>query len=339
MNKLTLYFIAPREIAIKEDEIPTPGPEEVLVKTILSSISPGTEMLVYRNQLPRDIVVDESIPSLRKDFNYPLRYGYSNVGKIIDCGEKANPELKNSIVFAFHPHESHFVASPNDLLYVPNEISPEEASFLANVETAVNLLMDGHPMIGENIAIFGQGIVGLLTASIIAKMPISNLLTVDKFPLRRQKSLEVGADQSLDLSDSESDKFKGLGIEDKKYDLTYELTGNPDVLDKAIGITVYSGRVVIGSWYGKKTAELFLGGKFHRDRINIISSQVTTIDPKWTGRWNKKRRLEVAWEIISLIKPSHFITHKIPIANANEAYSLIDKDPSKTIQVLLTYPE
>jgi threonine dehydrogenase-like Zn-dependent dehydrogenase len=120
-------------------------------------------------------------------------------------------------------------------------------------------------------------------------------------------------------------------------DLVYELSGVPQALDQAIDIAGFDGRIVVGSWYGVKKALLNLGGRFHRDRIRLISSQVSTIRPALLGRWTKKRRLRMALNLLSDIQPERWITQRFPIERAEEAYELVDQYPDQTIQVLLTY--
>jgi threonine dehydrogenase-like Zn-dependent dehydrogenase len=128
-----------------------------------------------------------------------------------------------------------------------------------------------------------------------------------------------------------------LRQEQQGADLTYELSGNPAALDQAIAATGFSGRVVIGSWYGQKRADINLGGRFHRSRMRLISSQVSTLAPEWTGRWSKARRLQVAWRMLEQVQPAHLITHRFPLTQAAQAYALLDQHPEEAIQVLLTY--
>ena len=122
-------------------------------------------------------------------------------------------------------------------------------------------------------------------------------------------------------------------------DLTYEISGSPAALDQAIGATGFAGRIIIGSWYGNKHSRLNLGGRFHRSRISLASSQVSSLDPKLQGRWTKARRFDVAWEMIRRLKPSRFITHRYAVHDAAEAYELLDRNPGDAIQVLLTYED
>ncbi len=121
------------------------------------------------------------------------------------------------------------------------------------------------------------------------------------------------------------------------FDLTFELTGSPSALDDAIAMTTFSGRIVIGSWYGEKRANVDLGSAFHRSRIKIISSQVSTIAPELSGRWDKSRRFNVAWEALRRIQPQKWITHRFPIDKAEDAYRLLDENPQETIQVIFNY--
>ena len=131
-----------------------------------------------------------------------MKYGYSAVGRVLDTGKDVDPEWKDRLVMAFNPHESHFLADPERLMPFPEDIRPEDGVFLPNMETAVNFLMDGKPLIGEDVAVFGQGIVGLLTTCLLARIPLSSLVALDRFPMRRRASQEAGASVCLDPGDA-----------------------------------------------------------------------------------------------------------------------------------------
>jgi threonine dehydrogenase-like Zn-dependent dehydrogenase len=160
-------------------------------------------------------------------------------------------------------------------------------------------------------------------------------VTADRYPLRRRASLELGATDSFDPETMVS--TPPTAYAQKRFDLTFELSGSPAALNDAIALTAFSGRVVICSWYGEKRAEIDLGGAFHRSRIKLISSQVSTIAPELRGRWDKPRRFGVAWEALKRIQPQKWITHRFPVEEADKAYRLLDQNPQETIQVLLTY--
>jgi 2-desacetyl-2-hydroxyethyl bacteriochlorophyllide A dehydrogenase len=336
MKRHSLVFTAPRQITVIEEDLPQLQPGQVMVRSLTSAISPGTEMLIYRGQFPQDQETDLTIQALSGKLEYPMKYGYSMIGKVIDASDNAHESWVGRYIFAFHPHESLFAASPEELIPLPEGILAEDAVFLPNMETAVNFLMDGAPLIGERVLVFGQGIVGLLTTTLLARFPLACLVTLDRYTTRRDASLRSGAQQSLDPASP--DLHRQLqGLFPKGADLTYELSGSPAALDEAIASTGFEGRVVIGSWYGQKRAALDLGGRFHRSRISLISSQVSTVAARFSGRWTKSRRLETAWEMLNVLKPSKFISQRFPFSKAEEAYRLLDQKPEETIQVLMDY--
>lgn len=343
MNRKTLYFTAPKQVEIREEILPELGADDVLVETTCSAISAGTEMLIYQGLFPRDVETDSVISGLRGGFRYPMAYGYASVGKVAKAGGLVDQDLVNQSVFAFQPHTSHFICKPESLIFIPRSLSPEAACFLPNMETAVNLVQDGAPILGERVLVLGQGVVGLLTASLLSEFPLDQLITVDRFELRRQMSNieryanHVTRPTSLD-PDSGNFREQALSFLQQGADLTFELSGNPAALNDAIALTAFSGRVVIGSWYGEKQAEVDLGSSFHRSRIKLISSQVSTISPELSGRWDKARRFDVAWNSLEQIKPEKWITHRFALDDAEEAYCLLDENPQETIQILITHP-
>jgi 2-desacetyl-2-hydroxyethyl bacteriochlorophyllide A dehydrogenase len=332
----SLFFTGPGEVEVRREPIPEVLPDQVLVQTILSAISPGTESLIYRGLFPQELPLDSNLPALASSFTYPLKYGYAAIGKVIGVGEQVDPDWAGRLVFAFHPHESHFTSRTEDLHLIPSHLSPEEAVFLPNMETAVNLVMDGRPILGENVIVFGQGIVGLLTSALLSQFPIGKLVTVDRYPMRRSALDAIGVHTSLDPAQS---GFTELAMRSLAgaADLSFELSGAPEALDQAIAVTGFGGRIVIGSWYGQKRANLNLGGWFHRSRIQLISSQVSTIAPEFSARWDKQRRFQLAWDKLAQIRPSRWITHRFPINQAVEAYRLITHQPDACLQVILNY--
>jgi 2-desacetyl-2-hydroxyethyl bacteriochlorophyllide A dehydrogenase len=332
----TLFFTAARSLEIRESELSLLAPDQVLVKTILSAISPGTEMLVYRGQFPA-MAVDASIESLGGEFQYPLAYGYACIGRVVETGRQVDKSWLDRLVFAFQPHASHFICSPNSLFPIPYSLSPETACFLPNTETAVNLVQDAAPILGERVLVFGQGIIGLLTSALLTEFPLESLVCVDPFLHRRSAAVAQGVNAALDPT---ADDFRAQAASLLKSgaDLTLELSGAPTALNDAIALTAFSGRIVVGSWYGEKRCELNLGGSFHRSRIKLISSQVSTIAPELSARWDKSRRFDVAWSALQRIRPEKWITHRFPLERASEAYRLLDENPQETIQVIFEYP-
>jgi 2-desacetyl-2-hydroxyethyl bacteriochlorophyllide A dehydrogenase len=339
MKRRALYFTAPRRVELREEPLPPPGAGQATVATLVSGISAGTEMLFYRDEVPPELTTDATIAALSSTAGYPLKYGYAAVGRVVDLGAGVDKDWLGRLVFAFQPHQSHFTANTADLRPLPDDIDPELAVMLPNMETAVSLLMDGRPVIGERTAIFGQGIVGLLTTALLARYPLASVTAVEPAANRREWAARLGATATVNpfLPDSGARLEAALG---GPADRAYELSGNPQTLNLAIGATGFDGRIVIGSWYGQKMAALDLGGPFHRSHIRLISSQVSQINPRWRGRWTHERRLNWAWEMLARVRPSFLISHRFPLAQAASAYELLNGEAGGAAgQLLLTYPE
>jgi 2-desacetyl-2-hydroxyethyl bacteriochlorophyllide A dehydrogenase len=336
MKTRTLFFTAPHQVEIREGQLPDLPADQMLVQTICSAISPGTEMLVYRGEFPTHIPIDDNFQGMATMFSYPLAYGYATTGRVLQIGKEVDSAWLGKGVFAFQPHTSHFLASPATLYQIPDSMSPETACFLPNMETAVNLVQDAAPLLGEHVLVFGQGIIGLLTTALLREFPLASLVTVDRHARRRSASLELGATACLDPAEPAFLEHIRQAMP-AGADLTLELSGAPETLNDAILLTRFAGRVVIGSWYGQKRAALDLGGVFHRSRINLLSSQVSSIAPGLSGCWDKARRLEQAWAALERIRPEKWITHRFGLQDAAKAYAMLDKKAQDTIQILFNY--
>lgn len=343
MKSRCVQFEAPYSVRALENDMEWPQAGKVLIKSEVSAISAGTELLVYRGLWPKNCVVDQTIQALADNFSYPLKYGYSTVGHVIDVSPHVDSSWIGKRVFCFNPHESHFAASPEELIPLPHDIDSYDAAMLPNMETAVNLVMDGHPVIGERVCIFGLGVVGLLTTAVLNYVGLEHIATFDRIEARRNAAIMLGANSSTDptvafacepdSATQDHNRFSGWA------DLSFELSGNPDALNSAIEVTGYAGRIVVGSWYGSKQTDINLGGYFHRSRIKITSSQVSSISPEFTGRWDKRRRLDLALRFLRKIKPSGLITHRFDINLAAGAYQLVDNKPDQVIQAIFEYKD
>lgn len=346
MKARQLWFTRPQQVEIREQQLPPPAAGQIRVKTHCSGISAGTEMLVYRGQLPSDIALDATLASLQQPQTYPLQYGYACVGRVEQTGSEVAAFWQDKLVFSFQPHASHFIATPEQVIALPDGIEPEAAVFLANMETAVNFVLDGSPALGERVVVLGQGIVGLLLSNVLAQFPLAQLLALDGIAERRAKALRLGVNQAYDpASEMQITDLKQalqlpvqlLATPGAGADLIYEVSGIPAALNLAIDLCSFSGRIVIGSWYGSKSADIQLGGAAHRNRIKFISSQVSTIAPELTGRWDKQRRFQTAWEMIRRLRPQELISHCVPLEQAGSIYGLLDQAPEKVLQAIFIY--
>ncbi len=330
-----LWFTAPQQVEVREQQLSAPTAGEVLVQTLCSAISAGTELLVYRGQLPADISLDATLVNLQQSTAYPLQYGYASVGRVVALGREVDASWRDALVFAFQPHASHFLTTPANLIRVPDGIEPEAALFLANMETAVNLVQDGQPAIGEKVVVLGQGIVGVLLLQLLQQFPLAQLAAVDALADRRQRALAIGANT---VADPTAVAELQHALSNTGADLVYEVSGVPAALNLAITLSGYASRIVIGSWYGNKSAAIELGGAAHRNRLQLITSQVSTLAPALSGRWDKQRRFDVAWQMIRQLNPQQWITQRAALTDASTLYQQIHNGRADLLQAVFTYP-
>ena len=330
-----VWFTAPNQVDVRETEIRKPGPTEVVVSVVYSAISAGSELLLYRGEIPSDIPLDSSIDSLKADVGYPKKYGYACVGNIIEAGAKVEPSWIGREIFCFHPHASHFTAPIVDLIAIPEGIAMKDAVFLPNMETAVNLAQDGKPIVGERVVILGQGVVGLLLADLLSRYPLASLTGFDKDEDRRDWSKQVGVTNVFAPGKLTLNELSAVS----DADLIYEVSGQPEAVNLAIELAGFSSRIVLGSWYGTKSAKVELGGLAHRNRLEFITSQVSTIGPDLSGRWDKTRRINLVWDMLKKVKPSKFISHSVDIQDAPEFYKRINDGEKGILQVIFKYEE
>lgn len=336
-SALSLWFTAPRKIEIRASTPRAPQEGEVRIRALYSGISSGTEMLVYRGLVPDHIPLDRTIPTFEGSFGFPIKYGYASVGEVVEVGPAVADIKAGDLVFAYNPHETDYTLPARFVIKLPAGVDPREGVFLANIETAVNALLDAAPRLGERVVIYGQGVVGLLITQLARLAGMDRVITCDPIEKRRALSLSLGADAVFDPR-NESARAGILEITcGAGADVVIESSGHPDALNQAIKVVGVEGRIVVVSWYGLKPVALALGDEFHRKRISIKSSQVSRLNPSLGPLWTHERRRELARSYLCELSLREMITDFIPFKDAIRAYRLIDERPDETIQVVLDF--
>jgi threonine dehydrogenase-like Zn-dependent dehydrogenase len=216
----------------------------------------------------------------------------------------------------------------------------DRALFLANMESALNLVMDAAPLAGERGMVFGQGVVGLLALSVLSQFPLETLITAEPVAQRRERSQQLGANLAIDPS-----RGRELAVlEDCLFhdgqnglDFAIEVSGQIEALNLAIQLSGFDSRIVVGSWYGRNAGLVELGGHFHRRRIKLISSQVSTVNPALSGRWSKDRRLALALDWLDRAAPEQFITHRFGVDDCQTAFEMVADKNAGALQVIFEY--
>ncbi len=329
-----LWFAAARRPEFRQEAVPPPGPGEVRVRTLASALSQGTEMLVYRGQVPADLPLD--LPTLAGSFAFPIKYGYASVGRIVDVGADVTGRARGDAVFVLHPHQTHYVVAAALTVPLPPNLDPLLGLFTANLETALNIVHDTPLHLGETALVCGQGTVGLLVAQLLRRAGAARVLAVDPLERRRALALQIGVDEALapdaDVLARVRELNGGRGV-----DVAIEASGNGAALQTAIDAVADEGTVVVASWYGTKPVTLTLGGHFHRGRVRLRSSQVGRLNPELAPRWDYARRLETVVDLLPRLRLAELISHRFSFDDAPEAYRLVDERPGDAAQVALMY--
>ena len=282
MRSRGLWLVAPGVAEIREQELAVPGPEQALVVTSRSAISRGTERLVFNGSVPPSQFAAMRAPLQQGDFPFPVSYGYAAVGEV-----RSGPAaLRGRRVFCLHPHHDAFVAPAAMCIPIPDAVSDRRAVLAANMETAVNVLWDARPLAGERALVVGAGVVGLLVAFLLARIPGIELAVCDLDASRRGIAESFGA------------RFVAPQDAPDGRDLVVHASASAEGLRLALSRCGFEGRVVEASWFGDRACELPLGEAFHAKRLSLVSTQVGAVAPAMRGRRTHAERLALALRLL-----------------------------------------
>jgi 2-desacetyl-2-hydroxyethyl bacteriochlorophyllide A dehydrogenase len=329
MKARAVHLVAPRRVELREVEVPDPPAGHILVATEWSGISSGTELLAYRGEVDPDLPLDETLGALAGTFAYPFRYGYSAVGRVV---RPAAPFQEGQRVFAFHPHQDRFVADVREVISVDG-LDPRAATLYPTVETALQVCLDASPRLGETVVVVGLGAVGILAAALLIRTGAA-VLGSDPEPARQAAARAFGI-RAIDPDDLAEVVAAETGR--RGADLVVEVSGNPQALAGSLGLLAHEGTAVICSWYGTKPVALPLGAAFHRRRLALRSTQVSTLPAALTARWDRRRRAELAWRLARELPLAVLATHAFAFEQAAEAYACAERKEGGLIHASLRY--
>src|ERR1700749_599659 len=310
-----LFPTAPRCVEIRELPRPRPAAGEVLVRTLSSGISGGNERLVYRGEIPAGLALDDTIDALGGTFSYPFAYGYACVGEVAGSGQR---------VFAFHPHQDLFTAPVSELVPLP-AVDPAAATLFPLVETALQVTLDAGDGYRDRVIVLGAGVLGLLIGLLLQRAGWRPLLAEPQEWRRALASrLGVPAAGPAELAGEE-------------VPLVIDASGNPDAPATALDLLAHEGTLLIASWFGTKPVVLPLGGAFHRRRLIIRSTQVSTVPARLSGTWTRSRRRREAAELLSELPLAQLCTHVFAFGHAAEAFRAVDQGIPGLMHAVLDY--
>ncbi|MFV9503144.1 MAG: zinc-binding dehydrogenase [Oscillochloridaceae bacterium umkhey_bin13] len=333
MEATAIWFTGVRQVELRREVVPAPGPGQVLIEALASALSHGTELLVYRGQVDPALPLD--LPTLAGSFGFPIKYGYASVGRVLALGAEVAELAVGDLVFALHPHQTHYLAPAQLVTRLPDGLDPLLGVFFANLETALNLSHDAAPRLGETAVVFGQGVVGLLTTQTLRRAG-ARVIVVEPDPGRRALALALGAAAALAPGPGVNEALRAAN-HGRLADLAIEISGVPAALQAAVESVLDEGTVVVGSWYGQKPVSLDLGSRFHRGRLRLRSSQVGQLAPETHPRWDYARRSQTVAELLPDLRLAELISQRVPFAEAARAYGLADTGGPGVLQMVLDY--
>ena len=276
------WLRAPGHGEIRPVTLSEPGQDDVMVRTLRSGVSRGTETLVFRGGVPPDQYAAMRAPFQEGDFPGPVKYGYLNVG-VVEAGPA---ELCGRTVFSLYPHQTAFVVPAGAVTVVPEDVPPARAVLAGTVETAVNALWDFAPLIGDRITVVGAGMVGCCVARLLRRFPEVQVTLVDVDPGRADVAAALGVDFALPADAADG------------RDLVVHASATSAGLQRSLDLLAPEGTVIDLSWYGDVDVQLSLGGSFHSGRLAIRASQVGTLSPTRSGRRTTADRLALALDLL-----------------------------------------
>ena len=316
-----LWITGTRAAEIRDCHVAEPGDAEVLVETLFSAVSRGTEALVFNGLVPAGEYEAMRAPFQEGAFPAPVKYGYCNVGRVT----AGHADLIGQVVFCLHPHQTRYVVPKSAVTPVAPEVPAGRAILAANLETAINALWDGQPGIGDRIAVVGAGAVGCLCAWLASRITGCQVQLIDINPDRADIGNALGVDFRLPQQAAAN------------ADLVIHASGSAAGLATAIDLAGFEATVLELSWYGSQETSVPLGGRFHSQRLRILSSQVGHIPPSRRSRWNHGRRLELVMRLLAADELDSLITDDSPFEQLPEVLAGLSQNASRAICHRITY--
>lgn len=344
-----LELVGPRQVRIVPyDEAPL-GEEEVRAEAILSGISHGTEMNLYRGSSPfadKEFDTDLRLFRPRTGTQAVPPLGYEWVGRVTETGARVGHLLPGDRVHLLYPHRDTQTFVPEDMPYrgrlnaLPPQVTPEQAVFLALGGVALQAVHDAQIKLGDRVAIFGMGAIGLLAVQLARLDGAVWIDAIDPIPMRRELALGFGADRALDPGSGDVGYEIKSASKEHGADVAIEVSGQPSGLHEAVRCVAKAGRVVAAGFYQGGADGLRLGEEWHHNRVTMVSSMAVWDCPhRDYPLWDRARVEAVVINLMAAgkLRTDGLITHRFPFDRAAEAYALIDEHPDEVVKVVLTY--
>jgi 2-desacetyl-2-hydroxyethyl bacteriochlorophyllide A dehydrogenase len=340
-------FASPRLVTLVEEPDRPLSAAEVRIRTRYSGISAGTELTAYRGSNPylsRRWDIERRMFVLGgASFSYPLDgWGYEEVGQVVEVGPSADAALLGRMVWGTWGHRATHVAPASwaAVRLLPEHVDPLCGIFARMGAIALNGVHDAEVALGETIAVFGQGVPGLLVTQLCV-LSGARVLAVDGLPDRLARARRYGATEAIDYRAVDPAERIREVTGSRGADSSIEVSGSHEALHQAIRATAYNSRVVCCGFLQGHGAALRLGEEFHHNRIQLISSQTSGVSPRLGHRWSRERLEQTIMRLIAedRLRVRTLITHVVPATEVGDAFELLDTGTPGTLQVVLDFGE
>jgi 2-desacetyl-2-hydroxyethyl bacteriochlorophyllide A dehydrogenase len=315
------WLRAPGAGELRSVTLPEPRSDEVLVRTLFSGVSRGTETLIFRGEVPPSQYADMRAPFQEGDFPGPVKYGYLNVG-ILESGPAAG-----QTVFCLYPHQTAYVVPADAVTPVPADVPPRRAVLAGTVETAVNALWDAAPLIGDRVSVVGAGMVGCCVARLLSRFPAMEVTLVDVDPSRAAVAQALGVE------------FAEPNEAPAECDMVFHTSASSQGLQQSLEMLAPEGTVIDMSWYGNSAVALSLGGAFHSRRLTIRASQVGTVSPARARSRETTDRMALALELLRDATFDALLTGNDPFTDLPDVMSRMASGELSALCHTITYEE
>ncbi|MCU1383137.1 MAG: dehydrogenase [Acidobacteria bacterium] len=322
-NGARAFWVAePGRGEIRDETLPPPAADEVVVRALFSGVSRGTEALVFQGRVPASERERMRAPFQDGVFPAPVKYGYASVG-IVEQGAK---RLVGRTVFALYPHQTRYVVPASALTIVPDAVPAARAVLAANLETAINGVWDARPHVGDRITVVGAGTVGCLVAWIAGRIAGCEVELVDLNPARASIARALGV------------RFAEPGSAADGRDLVIHASGSAAGLALALSIAAFEATIVEMSWYGDQAVPVTLGERFHSRRLTITSSQVGSVASSQRARRGPAERMQLTLSMLADPALDALITGESAFEALPDIMAQLASAPGDTLCHRIRYP-
>jgi threonine dehydrogenase-like Zn-dependent dehydrogenase len=321
-DALAFWLRSPGEGEIRTVPLPEAGPDDVLVRTLFTGVSRGTETTVFRGGVPANQYAAMRAPFQEGEFPAPVKYGYLNVGIV----EKGPAELSGRTVFCLYPHQTAYVVPAASVVAVPDGVPAARAVLAGTVETAVNALWDAAPLVGDRVTVVGAGMVGCCVAALLARFPGVRVQLVDTEPGRAEVAAALGV------------AFATPERAEDGRDLVVHTSATEAGLRRSLTLLAPEGEVIELSWYGDREVSLPLGEAFHSGRLAVRSSQVGAVSPARRSRRSYADRLAIALDLLRDPRFDALITGQSRFEELPDVLSRLASGALSALCHVITYP-